>query len=693
MIVGKLFNLVNEGEYKVLYLFGWKIRFCSRIRALRVRITELEEKQQRLEKKLQQQKQEYSQAAQRLESMLVTQEKHILELQQQIRSGLSQAASEAEQLSASIAQNKVEMEDRLQELAALNKEQGQKLAATCRQYSESTDALARRVKALEKLELAAACAYNREATEAVTQRVEALEKLELAVACARNRETTEILSRRMTAFEGLALPEKVKTVQALTEKTEQSVQQVARNVLQVEQKLQQMTETQREYQSATEQHILCVSEHNKTEIATVSQRLGELEKQDLADVCARNRETTEILSMRMTAFEGLALPEKVKTVQALTEKTEQRVKQVETNLKSSVEPLQQNVKSIKAGLEEVGEFRDAVRNHVMRSTFMGKELRGWPQSFMQRIIGQYRTLDYEPRSRNRVIVYMTDKNTTCGLADRLRTMLTAYVLAAESGREFYIYHDKGFKLEDYLQPNQVSWKINPEDISFGLNKVHTIFLLRKYIDLSAWSRECHVYQSCTDVDTDFMPAELAHKYSNHSVFHKLFKISPILRTAAQQEMRELGLRKNGYVAVHIRFLNFFEQVELSGCVTSTATERLEMLKNVSLTLEKIHRETKKKVVLFSDSNTVLQVQYPEYVKVLRGTVGHVSTHNGNADIVKKAFVDMLVMSRARTVYSIVGKNIYEATESKYGGQRNGFSKTAAYIGNVPFVRYQISEHS
>lgn len=588
MRLHQIFSVSNEGGYKVLFLFGWKIRFRSRIRTLRLRLNELQDKHDRLERNFRQQGKEFLQTTERLNKLISALETQLQEKQRQSCEKWGQVVQHVQQV-----------EQKMQQEARALKE-----------YQSATEE-----------RITAVAAQSNAESEAVSARISALERLKLHEVCLRNREETE----------------------------------------------------------------------------SVAQRLEQLEQQELAKACTRNREMTESLSKRITAFESMDLPERVEAVagavHTVSEKAEKRVKQVEVNLKTSIVPLQQNLKSLEAGLEEVGEFRNSVRNHVMRSTFMGKELQGWPQSFMQRITGQYRTLDYEPRSHNRVIVYMTDKNTTSGLADRLRTMLTAYVLAAESGREFYIYHDKGFKLEDYLQPNQVAWKINPEDISFGLNKVHTIFLLRKYIDLSAWRRECHVYQSCTDVDTDFLPTELEHKYSNHSVFHKLFKVSPMLRIAAQQEMREQGLRKNGYVAVHIRFLNFFEQVEPSGVVSSTKSERLEMLKNVSLTIEKIHKETKKKVVLFSDSNAVLHAQYPEYVKILSGTVGHVLKHNGNADIVMKAFVDMLVMSRAKTVYSIVGKNIYEATESQYGGQRNGFSKTAAYIGNVPFVRYQICEHS
>lgn len=71
----------------------------------------------------------------------------------------------------------------------------------------------------------------------------------------------------------------------------------------------------------------------------------------------------------------------------------------------------------------------------------------------------------------------------------------------------------------------------------------------------------------------------------------------------------------------------------------------------------------------------------EYIKTLPGTVGHVYAKANNDGISDKAFCDLFVMSQAKKIISIVGENIY-------GGS---FSKAAAYIGNVPFVRYPLAQ--
>lgn len=61
MRLHQIFSVSNEGGYKVLFLFGWKIRFRSRFRALRLRLNELQEKHERLERNFRQQGKEFHQ--------------------------------------------------------------------------------------------------------------------------------------------------------------------------------------------------------------------------------------------------------------------------------------------------------------------------------------------------------------------------------------------------------------------------------------------------------------------------------------------------------------------------------------------------------------------------------------------------------------------------------------------------------
>lgn len=329
----------------------------------------------------------------------------------------------------------------------------------------------------------------------------------------------------------------------------------------------------------------------------------------------------------------------------------------------------------------------------------------WHKHLIKVVTDSYDIIDSAERNANRVIVYMTEQTQETGLADRIRTMTTAYIMAAEAGRDFYIYHDKGFKLEDYLLPNEVDWRISQDDISKGINKVSFLFLYSRFQKLTDTGREWHIYQSNNIIDNQFLPDALKDKYSDASVFRKLFRIHPDLMTHAAQVMENMGITERGYVAVHTRFLNFFEQVEpvidkspkqerVAKDVdfgTGTEDEKAKMLLDMKYTLENIHRETGLPIVLFSDTNSFLASPHAPYVHLVPGTVGHICLHQ-KADTIQKTFLDLIIMSKAETVYSILGENLHRMTpQSDNQARMNGFSHLGAYMGNRPFIRYQLMD--
>ena len=165
----------------------------------------------------------------------------------------------------------------------------------------------------------------------------------------------------------------------------------------------------------------------------------------------------------------------------------------------------------------------------------------WHKHLIKFVTDSYDIIDSAERNANRVIVYMTEQTQETGLADRIRTMTTAYIMAAEAGRDFYIYHDKGFKLEDYLLPNEVDWRISQDNISKGINKVSFLFLYSRFQKLTDTGREWHIYQSNNIIDNQFLPDALKDKYSDASVFRKLFRIHPDLLTHAAQVMENMGI--------------------------------------------------------------------------------------------------------------------------------------------------------
>lgn len=301
--------------------------------------------------------------------------------------------------------------------------------------------------------------------------------------------------------------------------------------------------------------------------------------------------------------------------------------------------------------------------------------RAWVLKHSSTVLEKYNTLDI-PTASNRVISYFDSDTAWAGLIDRLRTMACSWIMAKESDLDFYIYHDAGFKLEDYLEPNEIDWRIARNEVHFNLNYVCLLLHLNSFRKLERIGKDYHTYQ-LPIVDAFVSTSEsLQEKYTDYSVFHKLFKFSSSVQKLAESYMSQLSLKECEYVAVHARFLNYFEQVETHGSVTTSLEQRLAMKESLRMTLQSVHDETGLPIILFSDSNSVLLDEYPDYVKVIPGSAGHISKHSGESDITMKVFVDLYILSKACKIFSLTGDGLYNS----------GFSRYAANIGNVPFVR-------
>lgn len=296
----------------------------------------------------------------------------------------------------------------------------------------------------------------------------------------------------------------------------------------------------------------------------------------------------------------------------------------------------------------------------------------------------YKFFEFRRRAREkRMIIFMTEGTEFTGLADRFRCIVSAYVVAKAHNLPFYIYHDKGFQLERYLQPAEIQWQIEKQEIRRGFNNVAFLWFQDKWPQLTDTKREYHWYWSPNLFDLHVIPTHIAEKHTFSSLFWSLFKMSPHLSALVDAAMQQLTMQENEYIAVHIRFLNFFEAVEerctaING--TGSPEEQAEMIKRVNATLETIYESTGKPIVLFSDSNKFLSAQHPDYIYQLPGQVGHILCHEDSETIIDKAFIDMMVIAKAAKVYSITGENIY-------GG---GFAHTASYIGNKPYVKVPLN---
>ena len=72
-----------------------------------------------------------------------------------------------------------------------------------------------------------------------------------------------------------------------------------------------------------------------------------------------------------------------------------------------------------------------------------------------------------PRARNerkQVICLFDGRTDHYGMTDRLRGIVSAYYVSKEMGYDFRIWFVNPFRLENYLEPNAVDWRIEPHHV-------------------------------------------------------------------------------------------------------------------------------------------------------------------------------------------------------------------------------------
>ncbi|MFI3297740.1 MAG: hypothetical protein R3Y59_08975 [bacterium] len=85
------------------------------------------------------------------------------------------------------------------------------------------------------------------------------------------------------------------------------------------------------------------------------------------------------------------------------------------------------------------------------------------------IQAKFYTKDNDPaQNSKKKIIFMCDgKIAHKGFADRLRGILTSYMIAKELGHDFKIYFTSPFDLTKVFLPNDIDWSISDDEISYN----------------------------------------------------------------------------------------------------------------------------------------------------------------------------------------------------------------------------------
>lgn len=312
--------------------------------------------------------------------------------------------------------------------------------------------------------------------------------------------------------------------------------------------------------------------------------------------------------------------------------------------------------------------------------FLYKDIRPEYAKFIKHYYSNKNKL--ETKITEKRVIYRNDWDKTCGLADRLKGILSAYHLAKKSGRNFYIYWTKPFPLTKYLEPTSFDWRINSDEISYTKDSSLPIIIV---------ARNPYYFQNTIEskiLKHYFRTNKELHVRTNHflcennvaELFNDLFKPTEIL----QKELDK-------YTAGRLYYSFSFRFIQLLGDFEDEKGEILgdddkkklinKCLKALGSLVEQLPAGYRAFVA--SDSETFLKQarELDSRIFCVEGEIQHPISYfrgnNKNSDVHLKTFLDFFLIMRAEKVYRLQTGKMYAS----------GFPQLAALAGNKQFIKY------
>ena len=248
-----------------------------------------------------------------------------------------------------------------------------------------------------------------------------------------------------------------------------------------------------------------------------------------------------------------------------------------------------------------------------------------------------------------------------GLADRLRGIVSTYLLCKELCLPFRLHFVQPFPLESFLVPNTYDWRIRPSDlrytqpyttpIAFEVGN-DTPFQARKQ---KAWLKQQIAHAPGKQVHI-YTNAMFAYHEGYGEAFRELFKPSEPLQAAIEEQRQALGFR---YVSVSTRFMGALGDFKDTVKISPLPPDKQQQLIHTCLQqIEHIHHQHPTlKVLVNSDSNTFLRhAESLPYVYTIPGTIIHLDvTEQPTASLYKtyeKTLLDFFMIANAQCIYRL-----------------------------------------
>lgn len=290
------------------------------------------------------------------------------------------------------------------------------------------------------------------------------------------------------------------------------------------------------------------------------------------------------------------------------------------------------------------------------------------------------TSDAVPFTHEKIVIAMFDgKKLHGGLADRLRGIISLYLLCKKYHIRFKIYFIYPFNLLDFFQPNSYDWRIQEKDIIYDAKYSEPIIL----DTMEQYGNEKKFQMNYLTDKILNSPKRQFHVYTNaafsmsRKIYPKLFSELFVPSYYLKKELNTINKQiKCEYINAAFRFLNLLGDFNEMGVDPLPDEEKRLLITACVNQLYKLHKKNKKNILVTSDSITFLEeVSKCEFVITNKGKILHVDFSEDNRkEMHLKTFIDFLLIANAQEVYLFRTGKMY----------KSGFAKSASLIYGRPY---------
>ncbi len=280
----------------------------------------------------------------------------------------------------------------------------------------------------------------------------------------------------------------------------------------------------------------------------------------------------------------------------------------------------------------------------------------------------------------KTVVFMADgRMHHGGLCDRLKGIVSVYSVCKAMGLRFKIHFVSPFCLEEFLVPNEVDWRISPEELSYnkaealplfcGTNGTHVEMPFQRRWFVKNFKRDFRQFHVYTNAD-------LVGKDRYGTLFRELFSLSPDLDAAVKAVKEEIG---DKYIAIVCRFQQLLGDFVEGNYEVLSAENQEYLMDKAFAEIEKIYRSQRVQLPVLLTSESVRFLDYATrrapYIHRVPGELVHMDwSNNGESRLHLKSFADLIALSGAESIYLLKSPKMYNS----------GFPRIAAKIGGKPF---------